>query len=219
MCIESGTDFIIKAIQLGVEKYTINPQAKGEMPMRVLIALDPTNMFNKFSQEKLLQIITSRYPDLLPLATLLYGSTNNVHFKWVDGTWHLLPIEEGVNQGCPLFLSTFAFLVLNEVLRPRDTELKHQANMRYLKGRVSHLMAYIDDKSALVPHEDAQFCLQKFVELTKPFKNSNSHIMQWTSIIPLHYQPGTRPATCQHHCNLLHNHHHQQPMHLTNNLT
>ena len=173
--IESGMDFIIKAIQLGVEKYIINPQAQGRLPTRVLIALDLTNMFNKVSREKLLQIIKARYPDLLPLATLLYGSANNVHFKWVDGTWHLLPMEEGVNQGCPLS-STFASLVLNEVLRPLDAELKHRANMRYLEGHlgddgyggVSHLMAYIDDKSALVPHEDAQFCLQKFVELASP---------------------------------------------------
>ena len=84
-------------------------------------------------------------------------------------------MKEGVNQGCPLS-SIFAALVLNTILKPLDKALQDRAKTRLLlgdsgddgQGSITHLLAYVDDNNALVPHQDIKFCIEKFEELAAP---------------------------------------------------
>mgnify|MGYP007103437133 CR=1 FL=1 len=44
--IDNGMDFVVKANQLGVEKYITNKLKAGDAPSHCFISLDLTNMFN-----------------------------------------------------------------------------------------------------------------------------------------------------------------------------
>ena len=81
-------DFIIKSMQLSVEKYT-RPQFKHHTLSRAAVLLDLKNIFNLVSQEKLLEVIHCKYLELYPLIYLLYGETSTVHFRWANGTRQL----------------------------------------------------------------------------------------------------------------------------------
>ena len=176
-------DFVIKSAQLSVEKYMTTPLKRNEAPSRCFISLDLKNMFNEVSREKIFEIISDKYPELLPLVTLLYKNPGDVFFKMGDGTWATHSMEEGVNQGCPLS-STLTSLVLHEVLEPLTLKLKARAarRLRLAKqgdthadlvndnnaGGESHPMGYIDDAGACVPFEDVLFFLEEFERLATP---------------------------------------------------
>ena len=72
--------------------------------------------------------------------------------------------------------SLFASLVLNKVLRPLDRLLKQRAADRLglgllgddTYGSITHLMAYIDDLSCLVPLEDLAYFFEQFKRLAEP---------------------------------------------------
>ncbi|KAL7523745.1 hypothetical protein ACHAXR_000310, partial [Thalassiosira sp. AJA248-18] len=155
--IDSGMDFIVKSSQLAVEKYITTPQNKGRAPSRVFISLDLVNMFNELSRDTVFDIITSKYPELLPLVRMLYAEPGTVFFRMADGTWNKQMMEEGANQGCPLS-ATLAALVLNEILLPLDDKLKERAKQRRLNGNMmddgcggeTHPMGYIDDCGSAV---------------------------------------------------------------------
>ena len=76
-------------------------------------------------------------------------------------------MDEGLNQGCPLS-SIYAAMVLNEVIHPLDKSLRARAAVRSLAGQhlddgsggISHLMAYMDDKSAAIPLEELWYFFQ-----------------------------------------------------------
>ena len=80
-----------------------------------------------------------------------------------DGKWHTQEIAEGANQGC-LLSAILATLILGQVLRPLDMEMKARARKRFLAvagdtsddgaGGETHPMGYIDDVGAATPHED-----------------------------------------------------------------
>ena len=78
-----------------------------------------------------IEIIEQKYPELLPLVSMLYGKDGTVFFKMTDGKWHTQEMAEGANQGCPLS-ATLAALVLGEVLRPLDVAMKTRACKRFL---------------------------------------------------------------------------------------
>jgi len=48
--VDDGMDFIIKIVQLGVEKYTTNPYQQSHLPTRAAVFLDLKNIFNNISQ-------------------------------------------------------------------------------------------------------------------------------------------------------------------------
>ena len=50
---------------------------------------------------------------------LFYDQPNTVQYKWNDGSWRLLLMEEGTSQGCPL-LPLFASFVVVQFLEPID---------------------------------------------------------------------------------------------------
>ena len=83
-------------------------------------------MFNEISRDKIFEIIERKYPELLPLVSVLYGKEGSVFFKMADGLWHTQEMAEGANQGCPLS-ATLAALVLGEVLRPLGAVLEARA--------------------------------------------------------------------------------------------
>jgi hypothetical protein len=47
--VPGGMDFIVKAIQLQVDRFITQPQLLGDSPTRCLISLDLRNMFNEIS--------------------------------------------------------------------------------------------------------------------------------------------------------------------------
>ena len=99
--VNGGMNFIIKTMQLSIEKFITKPQEAGQLPTRVAFFADIKNMFNSVSREALMESIRVSFPELLPLAHLLYGAPGSVHHRWEDGSWKVIKMIEGVNQGCP----------------------------------------------------------------------------------------------------------------------
>ena len=162
--IPNGMDFIIKTMQLSIEQFIDIPQQKNELPSRAAIFVDLTNMFNSVSRQELFDVINSDFPELRQLTSLLYEDEGTVKYKWKNKTWKQLKMKEGVNQGCPLS-PIFATLVLHRVLKPLDQQLRQRAANRLQNGdsgddgfgSIAHLLAYMDDISSTVHHEDVQF--------------------------------------------------------------
>ncbi|KAL7553912.1 hypothetical protein ACHAWF_017523, partial [Thalassiosira exigua] len=127
--VKGGMNFVTKAFQLISEKYIEGPQLRDDCPSRAIVFFDIVNMFSEMSREELLDRIGKCYPEMLPLALLLYGDPGQVHFRWEDGTWRHLSVLEGLAQGCPLS-GLFAALVLNEIVKPVDEMLKARAAAR-----------------------------------------------------------------------------------------
>ena len=158
-----------------MDKYITSKQKKSESPSRCFVSLDLKNMFNELSREKIFQVVKSKYPELLPLVSMLYREPGAVFFKMDDGLWHTESMKEGVNQGCPLS-STLAALILNEVLVPLTAKLKARAAERLRQGNKgddgrggeTDPMAYIDDCGASVYVEDVWFFLEEFNRLGEP---------------------------------------------------
>jgi hypothetical protein len=97
--VPDGSDFVVKAMQLSIEKYIDIPQQTNCLPTRAAIFFDLTNQFNSVAREEFKNVITTSFPELLPLVTLFYDQPNTVHYKWNNGSWHRLLMEEGTSQG------------------------------------------------------------------------------------------------------------------------
>ena len=101
----------------------------NSLPPRAVVFLDIRNMFNSVLRQELFYIIEHiehSFPELLPMANLLYGDDGTVHHQWEDGSWKLIDMREGLNQGCP-FSAVFAAMVLDRVLQPLNMELNERA--------------------------------------------------------------------------------------------
>ena len=64
-------DFVTKASQLSVEKYTMAQKKMDPVPSCCFISLDLVNMFNEISWDQVFEIIEAKYPKLLPLVSVL----------------------------------------------------------------------------------------------------------------------------------------------------
>ncbi len=162
--IPNGMDYIVKSMQLSIEKFIKQPQTQNQLPTRAAVFIDLTNMFNSVSRTELFNTIAQHFPELHAFTTLFYAEPGQVHYKWKDTTWKQLYMEEGVNQGCPLS-PIFATLVLHEILQPLAKQLQHRAQERLNNnipgddgfGSLAHLFAYMDDISSSVAHDDVEF--------------------------------------------------------------
>lgn len=98
-------EFIIKTVQLQIEKYIQQPQADGALPTYAVFSADIFNMFNSIPREEIQDIIWPDYLELLLMAVLLYGKPGTCHYRWEDRSWCTIWIRKGANYGCPvLFL-------------------------------------------------------------------------------------------------------------------
>ena len=173
--INGGMDFLIKAMQLSVEKHIIEPQSRLELPSRAAVFVDLKNMYPNISRIELVNIIQAEFPELLQLYRLLYDDPSKAHYRWEDGSWRTLDMNEGVGQGCPLS-TLFATLVLNNVLLPLQQELNERAASRVADndtgddgyGSVTHIMALIDDTTAVVPLVDLDYFFSRLPQLARP---------------------------------------------------
>jgi hypothetical protein len=112
---------------------------------------------------------------MLLITTLFYEHAGTVQYKWADGTWRTLLMEEGVSQGCPLS-PIFASLVVANLLQPLDIELRKRATARLLKGDpgddgfgcITHLLGYVDGVSVCIPLADLQFLCDRFATIGAP---------------------------------------------------
>ena len=162
--IADGSNFVIKAIQLAVEKYIDSRQQQDLLPTRAAVFFDLTNQFNSVSRQEFFDVIRLHFPELLPLTTLFYEHSTTVHHKWNDGTWRHLQMREGVTQGCPLS-PLFASFVVARLLAPIDQLLRDRAAARLasgdpgddMHGGISHLLSYVDDISTCVYLPDLEF--------------------------------------------------------------
>ena len=94
--IEDGANFVVKAMQLGVEKYIDMPQQNDCLPTHAAVFFDLINQFNLVSRQEFFDVIRQHFPEILPLTTLFYGTEMTVHHKWNDGSWrHLQMKDEG----------------------------------------------------------------------------------------------------------------------------
>ena len=121
--IPDGTSFIVKAMQLAIEKFIDAPQQTNQSPTCAAVFFDLTNQFNSVSHSEFFNMIAEYFPKLLPLTTLFYSNANTVHHKWSNGTWRQLLMEEGVTQGCPLS-PLFASFVVARLLEPINALLR-----------------------------------------------------------------------------------------------
>jgi hypothetical protein len=166
--IPDGSDFIVKAMQLAIKKYIYNPQQSGRLPTRAAIFFDLTNRFNSVSREEFKNVISTSFPELLPLVTLFYDQPNTVHYKWNDGSWRCLLMEEGTSQGCPLS-PLFASFVVARLLEPIDGLLRKRAAACHAagdtgndsQGGISHLLSFVDDISSCVYLPDLHFLCEQ----------------------------------------------------------
>ena len=162
--IEDGANFVVKAMQLAVEKYIDVPQQNDRLPTRAAVFFDLINQFNSVSRQEFFDVIGRHFPEILPLTTLFYGTDMTVHHKWNDGSWRHLQMKEGVSQGCPLS-PLFASFVVARLLAPIDKLLRERAASRLASGDtgddghggISHLLSYVDDISTCVYLDDLQF--------------------------------------------------------------
>ena len=79
--IENGIDFVIKASQILVENYITSKQQKDEAPSRCFASLDLKNVFNEVSRDTIFGIITSKYPELLSLVSMIYEEPGSIFYK------------------------------------------------------------------------------------------------------------------------------------------
>ena len=173
--IPNGMDFIIKSMQLSIERFIDQPQQNNTNPTRAAIFVDLTNMFNSVSRAELFDIIATDFPELYHLTSLLYEEHGTVHYKWNQTDWRQLQMKDGVNQGCPLS-PIFATLVLHRVLKPLAHQLELRAAERLRHGdtgddgygSLAHLFAYMDDISSTVAHEDIDFFCTELERLGLP---------------------------------------------------
>jgi hypothetical protein len=155
--IPNGSNFVVKAMQLSIEKFIDCPQCFNKLPTRAAIFFDITNQFNSISREEFFNVIETSFPEILPLTKLFYHKANTVHHKWDDGSWRTFLMKEGVSQGCPL-LPLFASFVVARLLQPIDSLLRERAVARLASsnpgddgfGGISHLLGYVDDISSCV---------------------------------------------------------------------
>ena len=79
-------NFVVKVLHLAIEKYTTKKHKKrGGAPSRCYISLDLRNMFNEMSRDAIFEIVSSKFPFLLPLDTLLYAKPGTIFFCMTDG--------------------------------------------------------------------------------------------------------------------------------------
>ena len=79
-------------------------------------------MFNAVSRERLREIISTKFPTLEHFADLIYDGAGETWVKMENGTWKVIPVQEGFAQGCPAS-PVFAALVLNDILSKIQSEL------------------------------------------------------------------------------------------------
>ncbi len=156
-----------------------------QLPTRAAIFFNLTNQFNSVSREEFFNVISTSFPELLPLTTLFYENAGTVHHKWDDGSWRTLLMKEGVSQGCPLSL-VFASFVIACLLEPIDKLLRQCASDQLASGDpgndgfggVSHLLGYVDDISSCVYLHDLPFLCNTLKSLGASlgcFVNSSKH--------------------------------------------
>ena len=85
--IDNGMDFVLDVSQLAVENiyHKKRREKNGQAPSRCFISLDLSNMFDEISRDKFIEIIEQKYPELLPLVSMLNGKDGTVFFKMMDG--------------------------------------------------------------------------------------------------------------------------------------
>ena len=70
--VDGEMDFIIKSIQLSIEKYIQISQKEERLPTRAVVFADISNKFRSVSRKSLTNIIHSDFPELPPCAFALW---------------------------------------------------------------------------------------------------------------------------------------------------
>ena len=161
-----GTEFVIKLVQLGIDKFIWQhePNHNEGIPKGVYVFVNLKIMFNSISHQKLLDVIREDSQELLSLAILLYGTPMACHYHWDNGSWPIIKILKGANQGCLLSV-IFASLVLNRILRPLNKVLQRWAATHLNRDdsgddnfwSIIHIFAWIDNVMGGVPHFNLLF--------------------------------------------------------------
>jgi hypothetical protein len=79
--IPNGSNFVIKAMQLSIEKFIQTPQRTNTLPSHAAVFFDLTNQFNNVSCEEFFNVIETSFPEILPLTTLFYQNATTLHHK------------------------------------------------------------------------------------------------------------------------------------------
>ena len=95
--INRGMNFIIKSMQLLMEKFTTKPHEEDLLPTRAAFFTNVKSMFSSISREALMEPIQVSFTEPLPLAHLIYSAPGLVHHRLEDGSWRIIEMLIGVN--------------------------------------------------------------------------------------------------------------------------
>ena len=138
-------------------------------PIRSLISLDIRNMFNEISRERELDIINTYFLHLSHIANILLLQSTTCYYMIPNGKWRSFEQKECHPQGFP-FSPVIAALVLNLVVTKLDKHLRGKSQVRKLQqillddreGRITNLLAFVDDLNTVVSHQDCMFYCNTF---------------------------------------------------------
>jgi hypothetical protein len=79
--IPNGSNFVIKAMQLSIKRFIDRPQQSQKLPTRTTIFFNLTNQLNSAFRKEFFNVISTSFPELLPLTTLFYENAGTAHHK------------------------------------------------------------------------------------------------------------------------------------------
>jgi hypothetical protein len=148
--IESLSPIQLAFLRGGAEKAIHSLRAEHELGHTIL-SIDCINAFNRVSRQKILQVMASRLPQLLPLFCMLYGSASDlVHAVC------LITSQEGVRQG-GVWSSLLFCLAIQDTLEECQRTFP-----------LATIRAYMDDIFISGPEESAWEALEWLVPRLQP---------------------------------------------------
>ena len=126
--VPNGSDFVVKAMQLSIEKFIDHPQRTNKLPTRAAVFFDLTNQFNSVSREEFFNVIETSFPDSSPSPN---SSTTRQTQSTINGTmehgahysWKKVSVEDAHSH--PSLLPLLLHDLSNQLTHSYANEQQH----------------------------------------------------------------------------------------------